>query len=509
MATGENVSGKRIAKNTALLYVRMLVIMVINLFTVRVVLKALGAENYGIFDVVAGVVTIMSSFEHVLGGATSRYFSFYLGAKDKVKLNEAFSNSIIIYSLFSLIVLFLAETIGLWFVNAHLNIPIERMPAANWVFQFSIFAFIFSILRTPFSSIVTSHEDINIYAVITTAEWVLKLLFALSISFVPFDSLIYYSAYLMLIPLLALVVYVVYSYKKYEECRRLTKMTPMYKQMLSFSGWMLFASFAGVGMMQVNTVLVNIFFGPIVNAARAIALQINSAVGSFSSSFLTAVKPPMIKAYADEDYNNLNRLFDAANKFILYSMLIVCIPLLTEMEYVLKLWLDVSDSQTILFSRLTLIYAFIMVLNNPISFIMHATGKVKEYHTRVEIPTILCMPLTWLLFAIGLPAYTSFLAMIVVALTSHIIRLFCLRKYYPSFSIRSYLITIICPAIIIGLITFVIALAAHVVIKNELLSLGLVIVLSIFIIGTLVYMFALSEYEKGIISAFIKKVTHG
>lgn len=509
MATEVNVSGKRIAKNTALLYIRMLVIMIINLFTLRVVLKALGAENYGIFDVVAGVVTIMASFEHVLGGATSRYFSFYLGAKDRVKLNEAFSNSIIIYSIFSLIVLVLAETVGLWFVNTYLNIPIERMPAANWVFQFSIFAFIFSILRTPFSSIVTSHEDINIYAVITTAEWVFKLLFALSISLVPLDSLIYYSAYLMLIPLLTLLVYVVYAYKKYEECRRLTKMTPMYKQMLSFSGWMLFASFAGVGMMQVNTVLVNIFFGPIVNAARAIALQINSAVGSFSSSFLTAVKPPMIKAYADEDYNNLDRLFDAANKFILYSMLIVCIPLLTEMDFILKIWLDVSDSQTILFSRLTLVYAFIMVLNNPISFIMHATGHVKEYHTRVEIPTILCMPLTWVLFAVGLPAYTSFLAMIVVALSSHMIRMFCLRRFYPSFSIKNYLWKIILPAIIVGIITLIVSLFLHNIIQNSVIRLGTIIFTSVLLIGALVYCFSLSNYEKNIIKAFFKKITHG
>lgn len=509
MTTEVNVSGKRIAKNTALLYVRMLVIMIINLFTVRVVLKALGAENYGIFDVVAGVVTIMASFEHVLGGATSRYFSFYLGAKDKNKLNEAFSNSIIIYSIFALIVLVLAETVGLWFVNTHLNIPTERMNAANWVFQFSIFSFIFSILRTPFSSIVTSHEDINIYAIITTVEWVLKLAFALTITLVPFDQLIYYAAYLMVIPLLALIVYIVISYKKYEECRKLTKLTSMYKQMLSFSGWMLFASLAGVGMIQVNTILVNIFFSPIVNAARAIALQINSAVGSFSSSFLTAVKPPMIKAYADEDYSNLNRLFDASNKFILYSMLIVCIPLFTEMDYVLKIWLDVTDAQTILFSRLTLVYAFIMVLNNPISFIMHATGHVKEYHTRVEIPTILCMPLTWLLFAVGLPAYTSFLVMIAVALASHIIRMFCLRKFYPHFSIRYYLSKIISPAFVIGLISTLVALFVHDCVENDILRLGAVILTSIIITCALVYLFALSKYEKNIISVFVKKITHG
>jgi hypothetical protein len=190
-------------------------------------------------------------------------------------------------------------------------------------------------------------------------------------------------------------------------------------------------------------------------------------------------------------------------------MLIVCIPLFTEMDYVLKIWLDVTDTQTILFSRLTLVYAFIMVLNNPISFIMHATGHVKEYHTTVEIPTILCMPLTWLLFAVGLPAYTSFLAMIAVALASHIIRMFCLRKFYPPFSIRYYLSKIISPAFVIGLISTFVALLVHDYVDNDILRLGAVILTSIIITCALVYLFALSKYEKNIISTFVKKITHG
>lgn len=500
-----NAKGQRIAINTALLYSRMLVVMIINLFTVRVVLRSLGVEDYGIYDVVAGLVSMMQSLSAVLSSSTSRYFAYYLGLNENKKLNEVFSNSIIIYGLFSLVVIILGETIGIWFLNNELVIPEERMMAANWVFQFSLFSFVFGLMSSPFLSAITAHEDINIYAIITMAEWLLKLLFALTIAKVNIDSLIYYSSYLMIVPLLSLSSYIIIARRKYAECRRITRATSMYKQILSFSGWMLFASLAGVCMVQFNTILVNVFFGPLVNAARAIALQINSALGSFSSSFLTAVKPPMIKAYSSNDYYSLNKIFDASNRFILYSLLIVCIPIFVEMDYILNLWLSVTDEQTVLFSRLIVLYAFIMALNNPISFIMHATGHVKEYHTRVEIPTIMCMPITYVLYSIGMPAYSTFVVMIIAALASHVIRMICLKRFYPQFGYRNYIFSIVVPAIIIGSLTLLIALVLHTIVEYGFLRLSIVFVLTTIMVTMMALRFGLSPYEKSLIKSFASR----
>lgn len=497
------ISGKRIAKNTVLLYIRMMVVMVLNLFTVRLVLKALGAEDYGIFDVVAGVVTMMQALSTVIGSSTSRYVAFYLGERNISKVNEVFSNGLYIFGFFSLLIIILGETIGLWFINNQLVIPPERLAAANWVFQFAILSFICSIMQSPFFSVVTAHEDINIFAVITTSDCVLKFLFALSIPYIAFDNLIYYASYLFVIPLLCLLAYIIISKKKYDECKTVVKPTKEIFSMMSFSGWMLFASLAGVCMMQVNAIIVNVFFGPIVNAARAIAIQLHNAVNSFSSSFLTAIKSPIIKSFSDKDYLHLDKIFDASNRFIIYSLLIICIPLWLEMDTILKLWLSVTDAETVLFARLMIGYTFVMALNNPISFVMQATGRIKEYHTKVEIPTLLCMPVTYLLFYIGLPAFTTFIVMIFAAFTSHIIRMFCLKKCYNRFSFKHYLLRVILPAIVIGSIGTIISLFVHKIVAASLLRLLLVTATSIALVMPMAFFVGFSSYEKEMITKYV------
>lgn len=293
---------QRIAKNTTLLYIRMMVVMVINLYTVRLVLNALGAEDYGINNVVAGVITMLMSVSSVLSTATQRYYSYSISENKLERLRNIFSTSINIFALLSLIVFILGETVGLWFVNTQLVIPDERMNAANWIYQFSIFSFIFTFIQVPYSAATIAHEDLGIFALISITECVLKLIAALLIFVIPLDGLIIYGATLFIISTLVLISYIMVGYSKYAECRyqKPTKKT-LFKELLSFSGWSLFGSVAGVGMSQVNTILVNIFFGPLANAARAISLQFTMAVSSFSGSFILAIRTPMIKSYADPD----------------------------------------------------------------------------------------------------------------------------------------------------------------------------------------------------------------
>ncbi len=500
-------NSKRIANNTTLLYFRMLVVMGINLYSVRLLLNALGIEDYGIYDVIAGVITVLSSVSSVLQTATMRFYSYSLGQNNKQRLQNIFSTSIYIYILLSFIVLILGETVGLWFVNTQLVIPDERMNAANWIYQFSIFSFISVIMQVPFSSAVIAHEDMGIFAKVSIAESLLKLIAILLILIIPFDKLIIYGAFLFLITTLVLITYIRIGNTKYAECRyKKPTEKKLFKELLSFSGWSLFGSIAGVGMSQINTILVNIFFGPVINASRAIARQINMALSSFTASFLMAIKPQMIKSYAEGSYSYLNKIFNISNKLIYYILLMVCIPLMFEMDDILLFWLKTAAPESVLFSRLILVYAIIMALNNPISIIIQATGHIKEYHVPVETFTLLCVPATYLLFKLGYPAYTTYIAMIIAAIASHIVRLIVLKKYYNPFSFTEYIQSFLLRAFVITLLSSFSVYIVHDSITNILLRVTAVVFISISSVAFFVLFIGLSKSEKEIVKQLISNI---
>lgn len=502
-------SSKKIAKNTGLLYARMAIVMVINLYTVRIVLNALGQVDYGIYDVVAGIIVMFQNLSSVLSIATQRYYSNALGERNVGLLNSVFASSIKVNFLFSLIVILIGETIGLWFLNTHLDIPEIRMNAANWVYQFTIISFVATIMQIPFSSAVVAYEDMGYYAVISLVSCSLKLVTAFVISKTGFDKLVIYGLLLMLISVFELVTYSIITRKKYSEMRFSRHNANLQKELLTFSGWTLFGTAASVGTTQVCTFLVNIFFGPVVNAARAVAFQVHNAINSFGSSFLTAVRPPMIKSYAEKNYSYLNKLFDFSTKFVFYTLLMIVIPLYIDMEYLLKLWLSNDDPQTTLFCRLMLVYSIILCLNNPITFIMHAGGFVKQYHVRVEIPTLAIMPITYILFKVGLPAYTTYITMIIAVVLSHIIRLWCLHKYYPQYDLREYFKSFVLKAFIISSFVTLLLYYIHSLMPNGIGRLMILLGASIILVGIMTYCIGLSKYEKnrvkGSLSSFFMK----
>jgi O-antigen/teichoic acid export membrane protein len=485
----------------------MLVVMGINLYSVRLLLNALGVVDYGIYDVVAGVITVLSSVSSVLQTATLRFYSFALGQNNFERLQKIFSTSIYIYVLLSILVFILGETIGLWFVNTQLVIPCERMNAANWIYQFSIFSFIAIIMQVPFSSAVIAHEDMRIFAKLSIAESFIKFMAILLILVIPLDKLIIYGAFLFLIYTLVLISYIRIGYVKYAECRyKKPTERVLFQELISFSGWSLFGSVAGVGMSQVNTILVNIFFGPLISASRAISLQINMAISSFTGSFLMAIRTPMIKSYAEGSYLYLNKLFSISNKLIYYCLLMVCIPLMVEMENILFFWLKTTDTNTVLFSRLILVYALIMSLNNPISIIIQATGHIREYHIPVEIFTLLCVPATYLLFKLGYPAYTTYIVMIIASIASHIVRLICLKKFYKPFSFHEYISSFLLPTFFITLISSFFVFQVHKSITDTFLRVTAVGFTSILIVTLFVMLIGLSKSEKDIIKQLVASI---
>lgn len=491
-------SNSRIAKNTVLMYLRMLIVMAINLWTVRFVLKALGEVDYGIYDVVAGIVAMIHSISSILSSSTQRFYSFYLGKESSFQLKKVFTACVNIFVAISLLTLFVGELAGTWFVNTQLTIPDDRMLAANWVFHLSLLSLIFLLLTTPYSAVVIAQEDMGIFAVVSIVECFLKFLLALWIRYVVYDRLILYGCGMMGISLLVLFSYIWIvhrKYKNYQYCK-ISIEKRLYKEILSFSGWVFTGSIAGLSLNQISSILVNVFFGPVINAARAISFQIHNIINSFCGSFLTAIRPPMIKAYAQEDYNRLNTIFSLSNKFIYYCMMMISLPLFLDMETLLSVWLDTNRIETVLFSRLMLIYVFLLSLSNPITFVIHATGHVKEYHLLVEIPTVLCAPVTYILFKMGLPAFTTYIVMVVAVLISHIFRLYSVKKWYPSFSFSSYMKEFLLPALFISLLVIPVVCLANQFISYPMLRIAVTIVLSVLLFAWLGFLIGTTQYEK-------------
>lgn len=498
----------RIAKNTVLLYIRMLIVMAINLWTVRLVFKALGVVDYGIYDVVAGIIAMISSISSVLSSSAQRFFSYYLGTKSFDELRKVFTVCINIFAIFALVSLILGETVGIWLLNSHLAIPVERMSAANWVFHLSLLSLVFLLLQTPFSAAVIAQEDMGIFAFVSLAECILKLLIAIGMLYTTYDRLIVYGAGLMLISLAAFIFYTLVVYHKYSYYRYIREMKTngMYKEVLSFSGWIFGASLAGLSMNQFVTILINIFFGPIVNAARAISMQVNNILNSFCGSFTMAIRPPMIKAYSNEEYHYLNTVFSISNKFIFYLIMMISIPMFLEMETVLSIWLNTTDPQTVLFSRLILVYSFVLVLNNPISFIIHATGHVKEYHLLVEIPTLLCAPITYVAFRMGASAYVSYIILIGCVVISHILRIVSVKKWYHHFELNVYLKSFLFPALLISLLTIVMVSTANNLLVVQWIRILVTIFLTITLLAIMGFYLGMTKSERVFIISIVSKI---
>ena len=494
-----------IAKNTAFLYLRMFLIMIINLFSLRLIIKSLGAEQYGVYNVIAGVITLLNSVSAVLASATQRFYSFYLGKGDESRLRKAFSTSIIIYSLFSIVTLILAETIGLWFVNNRLVIPSGSLEAANWLYQFTVLTFIISLFQVPYSASVIAHEDMGFFALVSLLDCVLRFLVVLVLFAFSAHRLELYGLFLLIVAATVLLIYARRGKLKYEECHFIkTRDKSLFKEVLSFSGWTFVGSIAGTGMIQCNTILVNLFFGAIVNAARGISLHVSSAINMLSSCFIMAIRPPMVKAYARGDNDYVIKLFKICNTLVFYLLLMICVPLYLEMDTILRVWLDTTDNNSILFSKLIVVYSLLFALHNPITIIMQAIGRLKEYHVPVESFIFLSFPLTYVLYKMGASAEYTYYTMIFSVLAAQVTRIIVLNKHYEPFSVRQYLMQFIFPASFVALSVFVSCSVVHSFVENSYIRFGLVLCTSIASSFVFAFVFGVNSEERSQIHVFVK-----
>ena len=499
---------KRIATNTFLLYIRMFVVMVISLITVRVVLRSLGAEDYGIYNVISGVIAMVSFVGTAMSAATQRFYSYAIGEGNLIKQNHVFSVSIVIYVVLTIALVLITEVLGIWLINYKLVIPGSRLLAAKLLYQFTILSFVVSILSIPYSAVVIAYEKMGYYAIVTTLECILKLVAAILLAKTTSDRLIFYGATLFVAHCLISLLYVIYNKIKFPTVCRFcfVQDTNLYKSIISFSGWSLFGTAAGVFVNQINTILVNIFFGPVVNASRAISFQISNTLNQFANSFSMSIRPPIVKSYAENDNTYLMNLFNFGNKFIYYLMLVLCVPLFFEIETVLNLWLGEYDLDMIVFSRWMIIYTLCMVLHSPISMIIQATGRVKRYNLIVESFTLLTVPATYIAFKLGCSATSTFIIITVAIFISHLARLFILQSEYKPFRLTNYIKSFVIPAAIITFITCCVVYLIRNAFFSPYYRLIMVVSVSTLITSFLAFLVALTSKERQLMISFIKGI---
>ena len=496
-------NSSRIVKNTLALYFRQILIMLVSLYTVRVVLNVLGAEDYGIYNVVAGVVTMFGFLSGAMASASQRYFSFELGKNNQEGLEKIFAITVTIYAILALAIILLAETLGLWFVCKKLVIPAERLTAAKWIYQCAIISFLFTIMTTPYMSSIIAHENMNVYAYVSIVEAVLKLAIVFVLKIGTFDKLILYGLLQVLVAAINTSLYRFYCKRHYRECKfRFLWEREKIKEMFSYVGWNLFGSAVGVFKNQILNILLNQFFGAVVNAARAIAFQISAAVSSFSQNFSTAIRPQIIKSYAADEKEDCIRLAFRGCRLTFFLMLIFTIPLVLEMPFVLKVWLKNPPENTVLFARLVLLDVLIDSVSYPIMTLAQATGKIKLYQSVVGGILLLNFPVSWIVLSFGVDAWSVFVVGICITTIAFVVRLFIVR-HLISFSLRSFCKDVVLRIFAVSLISVPLPLVLEFFIQNEILRFFLVCIASVLMTGGTALFIGMTKNER---SALLKKL---
>ena len=450
-------NNKRIAKNTLLLYFRMLLTMLVSLYTSRVILDALGVEDYGIYNVVGGFVSMFALISAALTSACSRFLNFEQGKGDKERQKIVFSTALMIQCGLAAIVALLSELIGVWYVNHVMVLPLERLSAANWCYQFSIFNFCMSLITVPYNASIIAHEKMKTFAYIGLFQGLAQLCISFMVYWEPFDRLVYYALLLLLLQLIIRLFCQAYCRRNFQECHyRLVFDKPLFKHMFSYSLWHLIGNGAAVLKNHGVNLILNLFFGPTVNAARGIASQVNHAIGQFTGNFMMAINPQITKSYAKGDYEYMHSLVNNGARFSFYLLFFLSLPVIINAEYILHLWLKQVPMFTVVFTQLTLIVTLINSLSKPLITAQNATGNVRNYQLVVGGIELLNLPLSCLCLLAGMSPISVLYVSIFVGLLSLAARLYMLHFTLAGFKRKIFLEEVIMSCFLVAFIAFLI-----------------------------------------------------
>ena len=460
----ETSSKKTLAKNTLLLYARTLISMLISLYTSRVILQTLGIENYGIYNIVGGFVSMFSIVSATLTSSTQRYLTVELGKCNDANPRKVFNSALIMHILLGIILLILFETIGLWFLNTQLNIDSDRMIAANWVYQFSIASFLINLISTPYNAAIIAHEKMGVFAYISLMDVVLKLAIVYLLYLSPIEVLVFYSFLFLCVSILDRFIYSWYCHRHFGETQFcMVKEISLYKEMTGFAGYNFLGVLATVLSNQGVSIILNIFGGVVVNAARGIASQVLNAVSKFVNDFMTALNPQITKTCASGNVEESMNLCYKGAKFSYFLMLVFAIPLIIRSPQILALWLKSYPDYSVQFVNLTLVYSMIVVLSNPLITLVQATGTIKEYTYWVGGFRLLTLPLCYMLLKWGFEPHYAYYAMIFTEVLSLVLRLVILKKIL-GLSPWIYVKEVIIRIAVVTIVVFLVAILC-----NELL----------------------------------------
>ena len=484
-------NNQRIAKNTLLLYVRMLFGMLVSLYTSRVILQTLGVENYGVYNVVGGVISMFTFLNGAMSSATSRYITFEIGKGNMEQLKKVFSTSLQIHAVIALLIVILGETVGLWFLMNELVIPDGRMDAAMWVYQCSIVSCVVGIMSVPYNADIIAHEKMSAFAYISVLDIILKLAIVYLLVVLPFDKLKVYAVMVLMVGLLIRYIYTRYCHKHFEESHYIHRIDkPLLKEMSSFAGWSFWGNLAAILYSQGLNMMLNIFFGPVVNAARGIATQIQGVVQQFVSNFQMALNPQITKTYASGELDKMHSLMFRSARFSFMLLFFLSLPIMLETNYILTLWLGIVPENTVIFARIIIAISLIYTIANPCVIANQATGKVKVYQAVVGGLLLLILPISYIVLRLGAPAYSVFIVHFCVESVAQFARMYMLRNMI-NLPMLSYLKNIYIPIVGVVISSLILPVIVYTQMNEgfiRLIAVGTVSVISVAIFSLIIGM---------------------
>lgn len=502
----QNRSGKRIAKNTLLLYGRMILMMVISLYTSRVILQSLGVEDFGTYNVVGGFVAMFSMLSGSLSNAISRFIQVELGKNDFERLKNVFSTSVTIQGLMAIVVGGLAEAIGLWFVYYKMNVDPSRLYAVQWVLHCSVITFGINLISIPYNSAIIAHEKMSAFAYISILEAIAKLAMTFAILIMPFDRLITYSVLLVVVSVFIRYMYTLYCSKTFAECKyQIILDKPLLKEMGSFAGW----NMLGQGVHIINqhgiNLLLNLYFGVVVNAARGVAFQVNNAVQQFITNFMTAMTPQITKSYAAGDKEYAFRLTCLGSKFSFFLFYLFALPIMIEAEELLSLWLSCPPEHTITYMRWIILTSLATVIANTMFTLQMAHGNIKRYQVITAFVAGLAFPISWFGYKMEAPSEWAFMVLFAVSLIQIFTRFFIVSSA-TGFPFKDYIIDVVLRAFIVAVLAATIPMVISFYMDESLTRFLIIIPVSVISCIIFIYLLGINKNEKLVLFSMIKKI---
>lgn len=501
-------NNKILAKNTLMLYFRMILTVAVGLYTSRVVLQVIGVSDYGVYSVVGGFVSMVGVLSSLFVSSTQRYMAFALGKGEQRQVEKVFSNSVVIELCIAGIVFLVAETFGLWFVNNKLVIESARMVAANWVYQAAILSMVINIISIPYNSCIIAHEHMDVYAYVSIIDVLLRLGIVFLIQVIPFDKLISYSILLVVVALIIRLSYTMYCKKKFEECRTKNHFRkfdkPLFKEMFAFAGWSFLGAMGFSFKDQFSNMMQNMFFGTTVNAARGLAIKVSSIVTSFSSNFMMALNPQITKQYASGDKSQYQKLVFTGSRLSFYLLSIISIPVLINLDYLLKLWLVEVPEYTNIFIYISILSALIYSLSQGTTSAIKATGKIKAFEIGISVILLSELPIGYVLLKLGYPPYAAMLPAFLTQPVGLLYRFILLKKNDSSFSYRYYFINIVLRAFILFALGYAASKFIADLLQPSFWWFCCNTIICVLIYGALILLFGLSNNERKMVILFLK-----